>query len=116
MVSWYLRYSVVLVAARLVNILVSMVAPRWTEKKSLNVAMPSIVKSSTRNVLEILNLFVARKVKPMSPSVLGRLAFDGMLYRPRIRVLGGASWPVILVAKLTPLIFSRNVEFEVALL
>ena len=79
-------------------------------------ALPSIVNSSTRNVFEILNLFVARIVTPISPAVFGRLAVDGILYWPRSKVLGGANCPVILVLKFVPVIFSRNVEFDVALL
>ena len=47
--------------------------PRVIEKKSLNMAEPLILKSSTRNEFEIRNLFVARKVKPISPSVFRAL-------------------------------------------
>src|ERR1700682_6177812 len=86
------------------------------KKASLNVAMPLISKSSTRNVFEILNLFVARSVTPMSPSVFGRLTFPGMLYWPSVRTLGGESWPVTLVLKFKPVKLSRKMEFDVAML
>src|ERR1051325_3890619 len=96
-------------------------APRVIEKKSLNTARPSIVKSSTRNVFEIRSLFVARKVTPISPSVFGRSAFPVMLYWPRLRMLGvAASGPggqaVILGLKFLPAKFSMKAKFEVDLL
>src|SRR2546425_7299263 len=114
--SWYLRYLIVFIALRLVKVLVLVVVPRVRMKRSLKVASPSMVKSSTRKVFEILNLSVARKVTPISARVLGRLTFDGILYWPRTRTLGGASAPVILVLKFVPVMFSRKVEFAVALL
>ena len=69
----------------------SRAGPRVIEKKSLNTAVPSMVKSSTRNVFEIRSLSVARKVMPISPSVFGRLASPVMLYWPRLSMFGVAA-------------------------
>src|SRR6266576_5950366 len=125
MVSWYLRYLVILLASKLLKLIVSVLrvapAPRVIEKKSPNTAKPSIVKSSTRKVFEIRSLSVARKVTPMSPSIFGRLVLPVMLYWPRLRVLGVAGsgpggHPVILGLKFLPLKFSMRAKLDFALL
>src|SRR6266498_447747 len=125
MVSWYLRYLVILRASRLSKRIMSVLSvapePRVIEKKSLKAPAPSIVKSSTRNVLEIRSLSVAKNVTPISPRVSGRSVFAVMTYRPRLRVLGVAGrgpggHPVILGFTFLPDEVSMKVELDVALL
>src|SRR5437879_2569955 len=74
----------------IVSVLVPPVILRVIERKSLKVASPSIVKSSTRQVLENLNLSVAKKVTPMSPTVLGRLTLPAIVYELGLVVFGCA--------------------------
>src|SRR6185436_5591054 len=89
---WYLRYSVLRWASKLLKRIVSVcvVAPegRVIEKKSENTAFPRILKSSTRKVFEIRSFLVARNVAAISPSHCGRSASPVMLYCPRLSVFG----------------------------
>src|SRR5215213_1822185 len=90
MVFWIFRYSVFVSTSRSLKPIVSVLAPRVSEKKSLNSAAPVISNVSTLNVFESRNLSVAIHVRPTSPSQLGRFVSPVRLYRPRLRMFGVA--------------------------
>src|SRR5207237_8946175 len=94
------------------------VIARVTEKKSLNVSMPSMKKASSWNVFEIRNLSLARYLRPKSITWLGRLTSPVMVYDLGVVVFGCAAGgvggqPVTLKLKFRPAKFSRYVEFAV---
>src|ERR1043166_818189 len=113
MVFWIFRYSVRVLTSRLLNPIVSVMAPRVSEKKSANSAAPFISKVSTLNVFESRNLSVANHVSPTSPSQFGRSLSPFRLYLPRFKIFGVTAGglggkPVIRVFQFRPVKLSTE--------
>src|SRR5689334_4840904 len=113
MVFWIFRYSVLVRTLLLLKPIVSVRAPRVSEKKSAKSAAPFISNVSTRKVFESRNLSVARNVSPKSPSQFGRSVLPVRVYWPRLRMFGVAPGglggkPVIRGFQLRPVKLSRK--------